>query len=120
MLFKTIGIVWRVSSFTVSVLLFLIEACFWAGAIAIGLGERAIDLYQGRKALMSGKAICEKGHETTTENLPLECQRCGFKYIGSIWVCASKECGARTQHISCSVCSLSIRSPYRWGREEKA
>ncbi len=104
-------------TFALRLLLAAVESLFWilsAGLAALGIGGDAL---RSRKALVAGTASCPAGHSFPTEGGTYECGQCSFVYRGSIWACGNPECRATTPYVNCPVCGLSVRSPYRWGRQ---
>gem|GEM_PF-2919879 len=78
---------------------------------------KGVDVVRATNSIKDGELVCPQGHVVPTENEVYECGHCGFAYVGSIWQCPNPECLAVTTYCNCPVCGLSIRSPYRLGRE---
>lgn len=71
------------------------------------------------RLLKDGTVVCRNGHPVPTEGTEflIECGACGFVYSnddGSLWLCPA--CEAVTPWVRCPTCSVSVASPFRWGR----
>lgn len=86
-----------------------IAAAAWRGCFV------AADAAHSRHLVRGQLLRCPRGHLTPLHGV-FECTKCGYVYDGTVLKCANPECHATTAHVACSVCGLSIRSPYRWGR----
>lgn len=107
--------IWIILKAATALVLLAIEAVFWLGH---GLGRMfrlTGDVIKSRRSLSDGQLRCPDGHLIETEGEGIyRCERCGFSYRGSRFICGNPECRATTPYITCD-CGLSIRSPYRWG-----
>jgi len=69
-----------------------------------------------RRRAGRGKLTCPQGHVFDIDDVLLECS-CGFRYEGSTFLCPNKECPEPSAAFThCPTCSLSVPSPYRFGR----
>lgn len=94
-----------------------VEVACWALHLARQGFWKLADMAQARKSIKQDQLLCPQGHVIETEGGTYECGQCGFIYTGSIWQCANPECLAITPYCNCPVCGLSMRSPYRYGRD---
>jgi hypothetical protein len=106
--------IWLALKMALALVLLAVEAVFWLGH---GIGQMfrlTSDVIASRKSLSAGRLHCPAGHVIETEEQIYRCEKCGFNYKGSRFICGNPECKATTPFLTCD-CGLSIRSPYRWG-----
>lgn len=115
---KATSVVKRIVAFTFSVAkhvfvaslrgLGCILAAAWRGTFVVK------DLVHVRSKVRGQYLRCPRGHSSPIHGV-FECERCHFRYEGTVLRCENPECGASTVHTPCIVCGLSIRNPYRAG-----
>jgi len=92
-----------------------VRILMWLGRALFDFLVWWLDYTAARQTKVRGGVRCPKGHFVETEG-QYQCLACGFTYSGSVWQCKNPECGATTPFVDCPDCSLSIRSPHRFGR----
>lgn len=119
-LMRLLKTTWTLLRLVIWVALLLVEGCFWLGAFMFGAGVTVMDIVKAIRSRRDGVLRCPRGHEVPTTGGVYECTACGWVWEGdSMLRCPNPECQAPTPYVNCpeAGCGLSVRNPWRWGRE---
>lgn len=112
----TIAICRLVLRLSIAVLVGMVELGCWLILGARKTLSVLVDLRRAGAVLPGHELHCPEGHIVPTEGV-FECQACGYRYAGSVWLCPNVECPSPvTSYTNCVVCGLSVRSPMRIGK----